>query len=179
MESFRERNYDFSDFKFGHERNIEREQFIELQKLIRSTDFSNWNRPHAWTFTFKFPQSVQSAKQKMRHFLNVLNKKIYGNASQRFNKRIKCIPILEKDEKTKLHYHLIMEHISRGDMKLETYFMIMDKLWQFGFVKSSGTFFNDRDSKIVWLNYITKSETKEHNRETSKDLFVDVENMTF
>ena len=49
MESFRERNYDFSDF---FERNIEKEQFRELRKLIRETDFSSFNRPHTWTFTF-------------------------------------------------------------------------------------------------------------------------------
>ena len=50
MESFRERNYDFSDF---FERNIEKEQFRELRKFIRETDFSSFNRPHTWTFTFK------------------------------------------------------------------------------------------------------------------------------
>ena len=34
MESFRERNYDFRDFKFDDDRNIEYEQFRELRKMI-------------------------------------------------------------------------------------------------------------------------------------------------
>ena len=113
MESFRERNYDFRDFKFDDDRNIEYEQFRELRKMIRDTDFSTFKRPHTWTFTFKYDQSLQSAKKKMRHFLNVLNKQVYGNASQRFNKRLKCIPILEKDDNTRIHYHLILEHLSQ------------------------------------------------------------------
>ena len=40
--------------------------------MIRDTDFSTFKRPHTWTFTFKYDQSIQSAKKKMRHFLNVL-----------------------------------------------------------------------------------------------------------
>ena len=174
MESFRERNYDFSDF---FERNIEKEQFRELRKLIRETDFSSFNRPHTWTFTFKYEQSLESAKKKMRHFLNVLNKQVYGNASQRFNKRLKCIPILEKDDNTRLHYHLILEHLSQRNMRPETYFMIMQKLWKFGNVKSEGLFCNDDESKTGWLSYITKTETK-YDKNESKDLFIDVENMT-
>ena len=69
MESFRERNLNFSEFNFGHERSWN--NFIELRQMIREQDYSKWNRPHAWTFTFKFEQSHQSAKRKMRHFLNV------------------------------------------------------------------------------------------------------------
>ena len=37
------------------------------------------------------------------------------------------------------------------------------------------SFFNDDDSETGWVNYITKSETKEKG---SEDLFIDVENMT-
>ena len=113
----------------------------------------------------------------MRHFLNVLNKQVYGNASQRFNKRLKCIPILEKDDNTRLHYHLILEHLSQRNMRPETYFMIMQKLWKFGNVKSEGLFCNDDESKTGWLSYITKTETK-YDKNESKDLFIDVENMT-
>ena len=177
MESFRERNYDFTDFKFDDDRNIEYEQFRELRKMIRDTDFSTFKRPHTWTFTFKYDQSIQSAKKKMRHFLNVLNKQVYGNASQRFNKRLKCIPILEKDDNTRIHYHLILEHLSQRNMRPETYFMIMQKLWKFGRVETEGLFINDDESKTGWLNYITKSETK-FDKKQSKDFFIDVENMT-
>jgi len=173
MESFRERNLNFSEFNFGHDRSWN--NFIELRQMIREQDYSKWNRPHAWTFTFKFEQSHQSAKRKMRLFLNVINKKVYGNASQRFNKKVKCIPILEGGNGTQFHYHLILEHISKGKMRPETYHYFMDKFWKFGAVKCNGLFLNDDDSETGWVNYITKSETKEKG---SEDLFIDVENMT-
>lgn len=176
METFRERNFDFSDFKFGHVENKSWSNFTELRQMIREQDYSKWNRPHAWTFTFKYPQSTQSAKRKMRHFLNVLNKKVYGNASQRFSKKIRCIPILEGGNGTQIHYHLILDHLSRGDMKAETYQLIMNSLWKFGSCKDNGLFhYDEEDGRTGWVNYITKSETKESE---SKDLFIDVENMT-
>ena len=62
-------------------------------------------------------------------------------------------------------------------MRPETYFMIMQKLWKFGNVKSEGLFCNDDESKTGWLSYITKTETK-YDKNESKDLFIDVENMT-
>ena len=36
----------------------------------------------------------------------------------------------EKDDNTRIHYHLL-EHLSQRNMRPETYFMIMQKLWKF------------------------------------------------
>lgn len=147
-------------------------QFNEMSVWLSEQDFSTWNRPHAWTFTFKYEQSVDSAKKKMRHFLNVLNKKVYGNAHKRFKKSVKCIPIIEKDENTKIHYHLILEHLSRGKMTSVTYELIMQSFWKFGRIKSNGLFINDEDSS--WKDYILKKRTKNE----VKDLSIDIENMS-
>ena len=100
-------------------------------------------------FHFKYEQSLQSAKKKMRHFLNVLNKQVYGNASQRFNKRLKCIPILEKDDNTRLHYHLILEHLSQRNMRPETYFMIHAKTMEVWKVKVKDCFAMTMKAKQV------------------------------
>lgn len=147
-------------------------QFNEMSIWLTEQDFSKWHRPHAWTFTFKYEQSVDSAKKNMRHFLNVLNKKVNGNAHRRFNKSLKCIPIIEKDEKTRIHYHLILEHLSRRKMTPATYELVMQSLWKFGRIKSNGLFINDEDSS--WKDYILKRRTKYE----LQDLSVDVENMS-
>ncbi|AML51473.1 hypothetical protein [Falsihalocynthiibacter arcticus] len=62
------------------------------------------------------------ANKNMRHFLNCLNKRAYGNAFQRFNRRVKVIPILEKPFVGRYHYHTIIEnpfddeHIFRAEI---------------------------------------------------------------
>ena len=167
------RNYDFSDFNFGHVDNKEWTHFTEMRSWLKKQDFSQWHRPHAWTFTFQYDQSLDSAKKNMRHFLNVLNKKVYGNASQRFDKKLKCIPVIESDIDKRLHYHLIIEHLSRGNMRQETYHLLIGSLWKYGRVQSNGVFDYSEDS--AWLDYILKSETKELG---TKDLSIDIENMS-
>ncbi len=172
MERFNERfNLDFSDFKFD-ELPVERRQLQEFRSWLDETDFTTWNKPYAWTFTFEYEQSIDSAKKKMRHFLNVLNKKVFGNAHFRFNKSLKCIPIIEKDENTRIHYHLILEHLSRGNMMPETYFLLMQSLWKHGRVKTNGLYMNDENAS--WKNYILKNRTKQD----LKDLSIDIENLS-
>ncbi len=61
-------------------------------------------------------------------------------------------------------------------MRAETYQLVMNSLWKFGSCKDNGLFhYDEEDGRTGWVNYITKSETKESE---SKDLFIDVENMT-
>jgi len=37
-----------------------------------------------------------SSSQNLKHFLNVLNKKCFGNSFKRFNKKLRVLPVLEK-----------------------------------------------------------------------------------
>jgi hypothetical protein len=37
-----------------------------------------------------------SRSQNLKHFLNVLNKKCFGNSFKRFNKKLRVLPVLEK-----------------------------------------------------------------------------------
>ena len=93
-----------------------------------------------------------------RHFLNLLNKRVYGNAHKRFKKSVSVIPVLEKPFYGRFHYHLILEkptHIPQNTYEL----MIVD-CWtktRFGYYEV--------DVKNIysngWTDYITKfvSET--------------------
>ena len=51
-----------------------------------------------------------SCSQNLKHFLNVLNQKVFGNRVKRFNKRLRVLPILEMSKGNRLHYHLTLEN---------------------------------------------------------------------
>ena len=51
-----------------------------------------------------------SSSQNLRHFLNVLNQKVFGNQVKRFNKGLRVLPILEMSKGNRLHYHLTLEN---------------------------------------------------------------------
>ena len=48
------------------------------------------------------------ASENFRHYLNILNKKVYGNASKRFGKRLFVIPVIEV-KNHRYHYHTIFK----------------------------------------------------------------------
>ena len=60
-----------------------------------------------------------NARQNVVHFLNVLNKKVYGNASKRFNKKVFVVPVIEGGTQNKqLHLHMtvvVPERFERDD----------------------------------------------------------------
>ena len=52
----------------------------------------------------------QSASRSFRHFLNVTNKRHFGNAARRYNKRCEVIPTFEYGNKGgNLHYHAFIK----------------------------------------------------------------------
>ncbi len=50
-----------------------------------------------------------TASQNLRHFLNILNQTIFGNAFRRFGRKLKVIPVIEMSAWDRLHYHLSLE----------------------------------------------------------------------
>src|SRR3712207_6331792 len=83
---------------------------------------SGWNNPHAVTLTMKqarrvlLPSGVgglapdtlihldhDRCRRNFQHFANVLNRRVYGNASWRFGKRVRVIPVIEHDEVHRWH----------------------------------------------------------------------------
>lgn len=50
------------------------------------------------------------ASKNLRHFLNRLNKKVFGNAAQRFGKKVEVVPMLEASYAGRLHYHLALKN---------------------------------------------------------------------
>ena len=54
---------------------------------------------------------ADQAGRNLRHFLNKLNVKTYGNAFKRHNKRLEVIPTYEYADGKHLHYHLIIKKL--------------------------------------------------------------------
>jgi len=96
------------------------------------------------------------ARQNLRHFLNQLNAKIYRR--QRYKgKRVKVASVLEANETTNRHYHLIIQKPEAINDPQFT--ALINLLW---FQTDWGDVITDiqpcRDDG--WISYITKLKTK-------------------
>lgn len=141
-----------------------------LQDSLRTwVDLREWHCPYAATLTMKqgiwceengrrywVPLTVTQCSQNLRHFLNVLNKQVFGSASQRFGKRVPVIPILEGGGPKRLHYHLLID--CPRDGLVWKFPMMISNAWQ-------STMWGYNQELIApcdagWLNYITKLHDK-------------------
>jgi hypothetical protein len=97
--------------------------------------------------------TVERASQNLRHFLNRMNKAIFGNAYKRYGKRVQVIPVYEKDVDTHLHFHLFIEKPDRlSDLRFEC-------LIRTNWIKSDWGLWSidiQKDTDSGWLKYITK-----------------------
>jgi hypothetical protein len=91
----------------------------ENTALIKFCDISHWRSAVGLTLNLK--QSVEmpsggfvrldelAAKKAFRHYMKLLNRQIYKCAFRHHGKRLRVIPILEKSEEGRWHYHAAME----------------------------------------------------------------------
>jgi hypothetical protein len=94
--------------------------------------------------------------QNLRHFMNVLNKSVYGNRVSRYGLQLQIFPVLEKSSGDRLHYHLIIEH--PRELPLIRFKHLIRSSW----IK---TRFGHREIHIDvsinhgWIHYITKFQS--------------------
>ena len=91
----------------------------EKEAVFRFCDTSHWRSAVGLTLNMK--QSIRTAsggfvqidestaKKAFGRYMNVLNRRIYNFAFRRFGKRLRVIPILEKSEEGRWHYHVAIE----------------------------------------------------------------------
>ena len=91
------------------------------EQLIEWLDVKDWDGWYAVTLTFaqslpdadggKCLLSQDVASRNVRHYLNVLNKRFWGNAARKYGRRCQVIPTFEYGEAPKkyLHYHLFIK----------------------------------------------------------------------
>ena len=144
---------------------------MELRKPAKgyAMDFDTTNC-FGVTLTMKQRVNNQSldniaSSRNLRHFLNVLNKKCFGNAYKRFNKRLRVFPSLERSSDGRWHYHLTLENpYPNNPIKFER---MIESTWfktSYGYRRidinhsiNGGwgdyiTKFNHRDNEIDWAN---------------------------
>lgn len=99
------------------------------------------------------------ASTNLSVFLKDLNKAIFKNAANRYDKKIKVIAFLEGNQKTgeRLHYHLAIERPNR--ITFEEFKLIIESCWH-------RTIWSDKVTEIKemydegWLSYISKVKSK-------------------
>ena len=95
------------------------------------------------------------ASQNLRHFLNVTNQKVFGNAFRRYGSKLKVLPFVELSAWDRLHYHLSIQkpdHIQENE-----FFEIIKTSW----LKTDFCRKELEVKKIYsngWLSYCLKSE---------------------
>ena len=94
-----------------------------------------------------------SSETNFRHFINLLNKQVYGNAHKRFKKSVSVLPILEKSSDNRFHYHLLLE--KPNHIQQEVYELMIVDCW-----KKTKFGYNQIDIRNIysdgWVHYITK-----------------------
>ena len=138
-------------------KNVYREN---LRNWLDRGDWSDW-----FAVTLTMRQTIVSdsgekvfidadqAGRNLRHFLNKLNVKTYGNAFKRYNKRLEVIPTYEYADGKHLHYHLVIKKPQRltdrrFDSLIRTNWISTDwGLWSIDI---------KRVSDSGWLEYVTK-----------------------
>lgn len=136
----------------------------EIRKFVASRD---WVAPHAVTLTMR--QAVKSpggrrttltpdlASQNFRHFLNVLNKGVWGKAAERLGKSVQCFCVLEGGADKRYHYHAVLD-CPRQDL-LEHFPEMIESAWE-----RTDWSYNQSDIQPFcdegWINYISKFRDK-------------------
>ncbi len=140
------------------------------ERLIDWVQLDRWQAPFAVTLTLRqcvtVPNGTTSvtqwltdtvATQNMRHFLNKLDRSVFGKAATRFGKRIGCMPVLEGTGSKRLHYHAVID-CPRPELTGDFPLMIADAwrttTWGYWQVDCQ------KDADNGWLTYITKGRDK-------------------
>ena len=99
-----------------------------------------------------------SSSQNLRHFLNVLNQKCFGNQSKRFNKRLKVLPVIERSKGKRLHFHLTLENPFPNDPNRFSY--LIESVWKKTRFGHNHIHINSNIDE-GWNDYITKFDHKD------------------
>jgi hypothetical protein len=141
-----------------------------IQKSLREwLDISSWKAPCSLTLTMKQYRrewsgsrpvtiflSTSIAEQNLRHFLNLLNRRLMTRSEFRQGRRLPVIPFLEGGDRKRVHYHLAIDrppNVTLGEFSDE-----IEREW-------SKTHWGDERTELKtadngWVNYMTKLADK-------------------
>ena len=132
------------------------------QELIKFINSIEWSNPIALTLTLKqrvFNHSLDliQVTATIRHFMNRLNRKIFGNASKRYDKKLKLFPVIEHGADKRFHIHAIIDCPNK--ITTDQFNSKITESWS-----SIDYGYNHIHIQPIhndgWTNYITKFQTK-------------------
>jgi hypothetical protein len=143
---------------------------IDLQLRMKAVflehyNISSWSNPIAITLTLKraMPSDdgivwgiPENYSKNLRHALNVIHGKLFGSRGRLKAPRLKVIPILEKDQSGRHHYHIALE--LRNLMSLDEFRALLYNVWSntdWGYKQ-----INVQRADGGWLLYMTKLPSK-------------------
>jgi len=145
--------------------------FLPKDEVIKFYLDNSIPNPLNFTFTQKqrfCNQNIdnQISETNFYHFLNRLNRKVFGNSCVRFNKGIKSFVVREYDEIKRHHLHTILE--TPKHIELIDYVTLINECWldtDWGYKETHYEKPINEDREIGWLNYILKN----YNHQTNFD----------
>lgn len=140
---------------------------VAMQSSLREwLKMDKWHSPFAVTLTLKqrlwldggasVALTPDLASRNLRHFLNLVNKRVYGSSAQRNGNRIRSVVALEGGHFKRLHYHLMLD-CPRDELTME-FPAILTKAWvstDWGYPQ-----IDIQPCDQGWLNYMTKLRDK-------------------
>lgn len=135
----------------------------QLFETVRSSiSLEHFENPMAVTLTMKRKASglqcdhVQ-ASRNFRHFMNRVNRRIFGSASKRYGKKLRVFPVIESNAEGRLHYHALIDRPAR--IAATDFDGLIREEWS-----QTALGYREIDIKSVqddgWLSYLCKSRQK-------------------
>jgi hypothetical protein len=62
-----------------------------------------------WSEGFRIDANEHECSKAFRNFVNRLNREVYGASFRKGKKRLRVIPVREKDAEKRFHYHVAIE----------------------------------------------------------------------
>ena len=146
--------------------------------LLTFINFPSWKNATAVTLTFKqvfhsiagsMRLTSEYASKNVRHFLNQINRKYFGNASKRYGKRIAVFPVMETSVEGRLHYHLLIDrpvHIEPVRFEADIRRIWRSTDWGYDQIHI------DHKPNEGWIYYLTK-----YSQKPEYDLSIDLANL--
>lgn len=97
------------------------------------------------------------ASQNFRHFMNVLNRKTYGQQFKRGRKQLSVVPTIENSSSDLIHYHALIKRPDYCESEYDEFKFIsnLKAIWKATEFGNKQTHIH-RSTDSGWLDYITK-----------------------
>jgi hypothetical protein len=144
------------------------------QSIIDFVNFPSWRNPIAVTLTLKQRITIlggslsinkDRCSQNFHHFLNRLNRQLFGNRARRYGKSIPVFSVIEESADSRTHIHSLIDRPE--SVSIEEYKALITHSW-----KETDWGYNhihfDENPNEGWIWYMTKPSQK-----TEFDLSID------